>query len=120
MDKKEFSRYLRRHQTDAERIIWKALRNRQLYGFKFRRQHPIGPYILDFYCHQARLDVEIDGGQHYTDDGIRRDEERDAELEQQGIKVLRYSNSEVLNETDSVVEEIFEEVHQRIKNETND
>ncbi len=105
--------------TEAEKKLWTCLRANQL-DVKFRRQFPFDKNILDFYCHQARLDVEIDGGQHYTDDGIRRDEERDAELEQQGIKVLRYSNSEVLNETDSVVEEIFEEVHQRIKNETND
>ncbi len=71
--------------TDAERKLWSFLRNDQL-GVKFRRQFPIDNFILDFYSHEARLNVEIDGSQHYTDDGIREDEARDHELRQKGIK----------------------------------
>ena len=65
-----FVRQLRREQTDAEKLLWYCLRNRQLFGLKFRRQYPVGPYILDFYCHEYKLCVELDGGQHYESAGI--------------------------------------------------
>jgi very-short-patch-repair endonuclease len=75
-------------------------------GFKFRRQHPIGPYIVDFYCHKAQLAIEIDGGQHNQDDQLLYDERRTAYLEDQGIKVLRFWNHDVLRETETVLEVI--------------
>ena len=75
-------------------------------GFKFRRQHPIGPYIVDFYCPMAQLAIEIDGGQHNQDDQLLYDERRTAFLEEQGIKVLRFWNHDVLRETETVLEVI--------------
>jgi len=75
-------------------------------GFKFRRQHPIGPYIVDFYCHKAQLAIEIDGGQHNQDRQLLYDERRTAYIEEQGIKVLRFWNHDVLRETETVLEVI--------------
>jgi very-short-patch-repair endonuclease len=102
-----FARQLRREHTDAEKLMWGLLRNRHLGKPKFRRQHPLGTYVLDFYCHDARLAIELDGGQHNTDAGRRHDERRSEFLAEQGIQVLRYWNHEVLEETDSVLEAIF-------------
>ena len=100
--------------TDAEKKLWSFLRDNQL-GVKFRRQFPIGKYVLDFYSHQAKLIVEVDGDQHYSDEGTRNDEERDSDLERQDIKILRYSNSEVMEQTDALADEILEEVQARIQ-----
>jgi adenine-specific DNA-methyltransferase len=101
---REFARHLRRHQTDAERTIWYVLRAHRLAGHKFRRQVPIGPYIADFVCHEARLIIELDGGQHAE----RReyDTGRTRWLESQGFRVLRFWNVDVLQSTDSVSEAI--------------
>jgi very-short-patch-repair endonuclease len=85
--------------TDAERKLWSQLRDRQLVGAKFRRQHPIGPYVLDFYCEESRLAVEVDGSQH-TPDG---DAARTAWLEEHGCRVMRFWNHEVLRELSSVL-----------------
>ena len=101
----EFARRLRREQTDAETKLWQLLRDRQVEGAKFRRQHPIPPYVVDFYCHQAGLVVEVDGGQH--SDQRRYDEERSRFLEERGLRVLRFWNHEVLNETEAVLEKIW-------------
>lgn len=95
----EKARDLRLHLTDAEQRLWPSLRDRRMGGFKFRRQHPIGTYIVDFYCHQARLAIEIDGGQHNQDDQRLYDERRTAYLEAQGIHVLRFWNHHALRET---------------------
>jgi very-short-patch-repair endonuclease len=65
-----FVRQLRRDQTDVEKLLWYSLRDRQLYGLKFRRQYPVGPYVLDFYCYEYKLCIELDGGQHYESAGI--------------------------------------------------
>ena len=100
------NRKLRRDSTDAERRLWHHLRNRQLAGTKFRRQHQFGPYILDFYCAQHNLAVEADGGQHYSDNGVARDAERTRYLNAHGIRVLRFTNLEILQETEAVVEVI--------------
>ena len=108
------ARTLRRRMTNAEKMLWSLLRDTEL-GVKFRRQFPFGKHVLDFYCHEAKLNVELDGSQHYTDEGIDRDDERDADLERRGIKVLRYSNPEIMEEADAVIEEIFEEVQVRMK-----
>ena len=108
------ARTLRRGMTDAEKILWSFLRDNQL-GVKFRRQFPIGKYVLDFYTHEAKLNIEVDGAQHYSDEGTRNDEERDSDLEQQGIMVLRYSNAEVMEQTDALADDILEEVRARIR-----
>ena len=92
--------------TDAEVALWAKLRRRQLYDHQFRRQKPIGKFIVDFYCPSASLVIEIDGGQHYTEDGQAYDAKRDAYLRSLGLEVKRFSNSEVLRNLDGVIEEI--------------
>jgi very-short-patch-repair endonuclease len=101
---KTFSRQLRRDMTDAEKHLWQRIRTQQL-GVKFRRQHPLGGYILDFACVELKLALELDGGQHnelQTQDNVRT-----AWLESQGWKVLRFWNNEVLQNTDGVLESIY-------------
>ncbi len=107
------ARRLRREMTDAERKLWSRLRRSQI-GLKFRRQVPFGPYILDFFCVKAGLDVELDGSQHYTEKRIGKDRERDLFLQQQGLTVLRFSSRDALVNTDSVVEEIYSCVQERL------
>ena len=97
------ARQLRNNQTKAERTLWRHLHKKQL-GVKFRRQQPLGPYIVDFICFEKRLVIEIDGGQHQ--DRIAYDSLRTAWLEQQGFGVLRFWNNEVFNEIEGVVEKI--------------
>ena len=93
--KHEFARKLRREQTNVERKLWQALRGRQFSGFKFRRQQPIGPYIVDFVCLEARLIVELDGDQHGTNQGIAGDRIRTQALEQDGFRIVRFPNHQV-------------------------
>ena len=104
----EFARKLRKEQTDAERLLRGLLRDRRLAGFKFRRQHPVEPYVLDFYCHEAQLAVELDGGQHNEPDARARDRKRSAFLEQQGMHVLRFWNNEVFKNTEGVLQAIYD------------
>lgn len=94
--------------TEAEARLWYYLRRHSLEGHKFRRQHPLGPYILDFYCPQAKLAVEVDGSQHLEAMKHARDLERTRYLENRGVKVLRFSNTEALTETDEVLNRIYE------------
>ena len=101
-----FVRQLRRDQTDAEKILWYCLHGRQLYGLKFRRQYPVGPYVLDFYCHEYKLCIELDGGQHYESAGIRHDEQRQAFLTSHGIHTLRFSNKDVRQHLEAVLLQI--------------
>ena len=91
----EFSKVLRKVQTDAEEIIWQSLRNRKLLDYKFRRQHPLHKYIADFYCNEAKLIIEIDGGIHNQVDNEEYDKNRSYELNEIGITVLRFTNEEV-------------------------
>lgn len=100
-------RKLRRELTDVEKLMWRMLRNRQLAGAKFRRQHLVGPYILDFYCHEAQLAIELDGGQHAETNHILYDSERTIFLSEKGIRVLRFWNKDVLFHTESVLETIW-------------
>lgn len=100
----EKSGNLQRNQTEAEKKLWAILRNRQLVGVKFRRQFSVGKYILDFYSPEYKLGVEADGGQHYEDEGKRRDELRSRELPTLGIEVLRVSDQDILNHIDGVCE----------------
>jgi very-short-patch-repair endonuclease len=97
------ARRLRRRSTDAERQLWNQLRSRAIYGFKFVRQEPIGPYIVDFICRERRLIIEVDGGQHATD---RRDTVRDRWLSDRHLRVLRFWNNDVLRNMDGVLETI--------------
>ncbi len=109
----EFSRSLRLHQTDAESVLWLLLRNRSL-GYKFRRQRPVGKYVLDFYCHEVHLAVELDGGQHNTAAVSDKDERRTAKLQELGIEVLRFWDHEVLKETEAVLERIHQVLMERV------
>ena len=101
------ARSLRQDATDAERRLWSRLKNGQLAGWQFRRQHPIPPYIVDFACIAARLIVEADGGQHWES---ARDARRDAYLAGKGWYVLRFWNQEILTNTDGVIEAILYEL----------
>jgi len=98
------ARTLRRELTDAERALWQRLRDRSVAGAKFRRQHPIGPFIGDFCCVESHLIVEIDGGQHA--DRSQVDEERTRFLSERGYRVIRFWNHEVLQHLDGVLERI--------------
>ena len=102
-------RGLRKRQTEAEHKLWQVLRNRQLGRMKFRRQHAIDRYILDFYCSEHKLAIEADGGQHYDAENIKRDEIRTATINRYGIKVLRFSDGDILCKTDAVCESILAE-----------
>lgn len=101
------ARALRQTMTDAERALWRRLRHDQL-GVRFRRQHPVGPYVADFACRPLRLIVEVDGGQHAV--RCARDQRRDAWLKEQGFSVLRFWNHDVLGDLDAVVDRIHMEV----------
>ena len=100
------ARSLRRSQTHAEAVLWQRLRANQI-GAKFRRQHPFGPYVLDFYCERAHLIIEVDGGQHFELAVEERDATRTRYLESAGLHVLRFTNLEVLLETASVLDAIW-------------
>ena len=93
--------------TVAERRLWSKIRRKQLKGYQFYRQKNIGDYIVDFYCPAAKLIVEIDGGQHYSEENIKKDEARDKFLSDLGFRVLRFSNSDVFKNIEGVVEEIY-------------
>ena len=101
----KLQRRLRSNMTDAEQRLWRFLRRKQMLGFKFRRQHPFGDYIVDFVCLEARLAIEVDGGQH---DAQRADDAARTEyLKRAGFRVLRFWNNEVMNEIDSVTAVIW-------------
>lgn len=104
MNKLAFARQLRASQTDAENRLWLHLRARRLGGLKFRRQQPIGVYVVDFFCPERRLIVELDGGQHQ--DQAEYDETRDAWLKSEGYAVLRYWNNEIMENLEGVLEGI--------------
>ncbi len=105
---------MRSEPTDAERKMWNLLRDRQLANFKFRRQHPIGGFILDFYCPQVRLAVELDGGQHLDAEAILADQERTRKLAELGVRVIRFSDDEVLMHTLAVQDAIYLELERRM------
>jgi very-short-patch-repair endonuclease len=107
---KDNARALRKNMIDAERLLWSRIRRKQLKGRQFYRQKIIGNYIVDFYCAKIRLVIELDGGQHYSEEGIRRDEKRDAYLKGAGLKVLRFSDREVFENLNGVLEKIYEYV----------
>lgn len=108
--KSKRAKELRNNLTDAERKLWRALKGKQLEGLKFRRQHPVGRYILDFYCPAVRLCVEVDGGQHNEPENIKRDQTRSDWLAARGISVVRVWNFEVFESLEGVIETILDHV----------
>ncbi|WP_334135829.1 endonuclease domain-containing protein [Acinetobacter schindleri] len=103
-----FAKSLRHTATDAEHLMWQVLRAKRFMHLKFRRQHVIQPYIVDFYCHEIGLVIELDGGQHGMDDAIEYDTERTKFLEALGLTVVRYWNHDVLGRTDVVLEHLWQ------------
>ena len=103
---KELVRELRKTQTSAEALLWELIRNRRLLGFKFRRQHQFGDYVADFYCHEAELVIECDGPVHQPNEQWHHDQNRDAYMIAQGLRVLRFTNDQIFNDTEKVLEEI--------------
>jgi very-short-patch-repair endonuclease len=101
------ARALRRQSTEAEKLLWRSLRGKQLEGIKFRRQQPIGEYIVDFVSFSHRLVIEVDGGQHARPDEQSRGQRRDAWLQEQGFTELRFWNNDVLRNVEEVVEIII-------------
>jgi type I restriction enzyme, R subunit len=115
---KSYARELRKHQTEAEKVFWNAVRNRKFLNLKFRRQHQVGFYIADYYCHEWKLIIELDGGIHELVENQRADEERDWNLNLKDCKVLRFPNDKVVNDLDSVLKEVANYI-QLIKGNTN-
>ena len=103
----EFAKTMRSNATDAENLMWQLLRAKRFMNLKFRRQHVIAPYIVDFYCHELGLVIELDGSQHGTKDGKEYDTERTKFLEALDLKVVRYWNHDVLGRTDVVLEDLW-------------
>jgi len=104
---KQLSRNLRKNMTDAEKLVWSKIRGKQLSGLQFYRQKIIGNYIVYFYCPKARLVIGIDGGQHYSAEGKEKDRLRDEFMVRAGVRVLRFSDREVLENLGSVLEKLW-------------
>ncbi|MDO8444779.1 MAG: endonuclease domain-containing protein [Deltaproteobacteria bacterium] len=109
---KERRRELRRNQTEAEKLLWARLRNKQIHGIKFFRQFSIGAYVLDFYSPTIKLAVELDGGQHAEKDAQAYDEVRSDYLKAQGIEVMRFWNNDVMQNMEGVLQRIAEKANQ--------
>ena len=109
---KEPSRQLRNNMTDAERHLWAKIRMKQMKGCQFYRQKPIGDYIVDFFCPRAKLVIEIDGSHHLVGGAIEYDRIRDDYLSGLGLRVLRFTNTDVLTHTEGVIESIIENMEQ--------
>ena len=104
---KVYSRELRKNMTDTEKLLWSKIRVKQLKGIQFYRQKPIGDFIVDFYCPKANLVIELDGGQHYSEDSKAKDDQRDEYLRKMGLRVLRFSDREVFQDSSAVIEKIW-------------
>jgi very-short-patch-repair endonuclease len=102
------ARKLRIQSTDTEQLLWRNLRSKSLNSYKFRRQQPIGDYIVDFVCFEKMIIIELDGGQHSQEEQIKKDQERDKWLESEGFEVLRFWDNDVLNNTKNVIEVILD------------
>ena len=107
------ARQLRKDDTWAEKLMWRWLRDRRFSGYKFRRQHPLGIYYLDFFCEEAELNIELDGSQHGFPDQRKHDLEREKFLQSLGIKTLRFWNSRLRREAKVVRDAIFNELQTR-------
>ena len=97
------ARALRLNQTEAEKLLWKHIRNKQLQGYKFKRQHPVTPYIVDFFCEDAKLIVELNGGQH----SVENDAERTKKLQKKGSTIMRFWNNDLLGNIEGILETIL-------------
>ncbi len=106
MRPRDYARLLRQNQTKAERIFWNAVRDKKIDGFKFRREYPFPTFIVDFYCHEAKLIIEIDGGYHKYNEVAIRDSAKDKLLKENGYRVLRVTNQEIIEELDSCLEKL--------------
>ncbi len=116
---KSSSRKLRKNMTDAEQLIWYHVRRKQILGVQFYRQKPLLNFIVDFYCSKAGLVIELDGYQHSEGIQQQKDRVRDKALMDTGLLILRFDNHQVLTETDSVVNHIYEVVEQQLSKKTN-
>jgi very-short-patch-repair endonuclease len=108
------SQRLRREMTDSEQHLWQYLRRKQIHGVQFNRQKPILNYIVDFYCAKAKLVIELDGGQHYEPEHRKEDFIRDQALAELGLLTLRFNNRQVFEETEAVVQSIYDAVEQQL------
>jgi len=107
------ARSLRKNPTKAEKRLWKILRDRRFVGYKFRRQHPAAPYVLDFFCHSAQLDIELDGFGHGHPKQQQADKERDDYLAKLGIRTIRFWNRQLRENERSVRDTILRELNER-------
>ena len=114
-DLKQYARELRPNPTDSERALWSRLRRKQILGVQFYRQRPIGEYIVDFYAPGINLVIEVDGSQHVDPGHAARDAVRDRSLSRKGIEVIRFTNLDVLKNTDGVAQAVFDVVSQKLK-----
>ena len=106
-DLKSFSQQLRKNMTDTERRLWSRIRGKQFKGCQFYRQKTIGDYIVDFYCPSAKMVIELDGGQHYSEEGQEKDKIRDKYLTDNGLQVLRFSDRDVFENMEGVLEKVW-------------
>ncbi len=104
------ARELRQKMTLAEKILWEELRDKRCEGIKFRNQHPVLRYVLDFYCHQYRLGIELDGGVHNTKSQVVYDEDRTKNISECGLRIIRFKNSEVIENVEEVINKILEKL----------
>jgi len=111
----EKARQLRQQATEAEKILWKALRNRELNNLKFRRQHPIASYVVDFYCAEVILIVEVDGSMHNIPEERNYDKARQEDLENMGYSVIRFTNTQIENDLDNVLSIIIKTAEEQKK-----
>ena len=111
----ELAKNLRENQTEAEIFLWSQFEHVNIPGVRIKRQHPILYFIADFYCHQAKLIIEIDGGYHNTPEQFSYDLNRDAELVELGLKVIRFTNKQVFNDTENTLKTIEKEIINRLK-----
>ncbi len=102
----QYAKELRKRSTDTERLLWKHLRAKRMFGLNFRRQHPIGNYIVDFICFEKKIIIELDGGQHAS--YSEKDKTRDSRLEGQGFRILRFWNNDVLSNTEGILQMIMD------------
>jgi very-short-patch-repair endonuclease len=113
LNKLQLAKAMRSEMTPAERKLWQHLRRNQLDGFHFRRQQVIEPYIVDFYCHQVAIVVEVDGGIHQEQEAYDRQRKKD--LQERGVCVVRFTNLEVEHNLDSVLNEILHQCRERVQ-----
>jgi very-short-patch-repair endonuclease len=109
----EMAKRMRRDMTLAEIILWKKLKDRKLFADKFRRQHPVGFYIADFYCHKYKLIIEVDGRIHEEQEIRERDLNREAELKRLGLRIIRFTNDQIISDINYVISQIKAELHPR-------